>query len=79
MAHCCWGHHCPYHCFHHGYYPGWSGPFHPPPPPPYPPPPADASRDDYVRRLEAEREMLEGRLRRLEDQLAELQRRERAG
>jgi hypothetical protein len=36
-------------------------------------------RDDYVRRLESERDMLEQRLRRLEEQLAELQRGGRSG
>lgn len=78
MPHCCWGSHCPYHHCHHGYYPGWVGPFAPPPA--YPPPPqASPSRDDYVRRLESERDVLEGRLRRLEEQLAELLRRERTG
>lgn len=75
MPHCCWGHHCPYHC-HTGY---WGGPFAPPPAYPPPPPPPYPSRDDYVRRLESERDVLEGRLRRLEEQLAELLRRERTG
>lgn len=77
MHHCWWGPHCPYH---HGYYPGWAEPYpppsaYPPPPPAYPPP----MRDDYVRRLESERDMLEQRLRRLEEQLAELQRGGRSG
>ncbi len=78
MPHCCWGPHCPYHHCHHGY---WAGPFPPGPvyAPPPPPPQAYPSRDDYARRVEAERDALEGRLRRIEEQLAELLRRERTG
>lgn len=72
MHHCWWGPHCLYH---HGYHPGWETPYppfaYPLPPPSYPPPPL---RDDYVRRLESERDLLEQRLRRLEQQLAEVQR-----
>jgi hypothetical protein len=73
MHHCWWGPHCPYH---HGYYPpNWAEPYSPPPAyaPPgggYPQP----SRDEYLRRLESDRDMLEQRLRRLEQQLADLQR-----
>lgn len=69
MHHCWWGPHCPYHHF-----PGWAEPI-PPPALWYPPP----SRDDYVRRLESERDMLERRLRRLEEQLVEIQRGGRSG
>ena len=42
---------------------------------PHCPPPAPGSaRDEHIRLLEAERAMLDQRLRRLEEQLAELQR-----
>jgi hypothetical protein len=71
MHHGWWGH-CP--C-HHDYYPGWAESY--PPPSAYPPPPSahpPPLRDEYVRRLESERDMLEQRLRRLEQQFAEFQR-----
>lgn len=62
-------HHCPYHHCH--YSPGFAEPY---PPMAYGPPPRSLPRDDYVTRLETERGALEQRLRRLEDQLADLQR-----
>jgi hypothetical protein len=75
MHYHCWGPHCPYHHGHHGYAPYWAQPFPPPPASPLPPPePPGSFRDEYVRRLEGERDMLERRLRRLEEQVAELQR-----
>ncbi len=70
MPCCCHWRHCPYHHYYH-YGPGWAEAYAPPA---YGPPPREEARDEYVRRLEAERGMLEQRLRRLEDQLAELQR-----
>jgi len=50
---CCWGHHC-----HYGHPWGWGEPY-----PPIPPRYGPSSREDYVRRLEEERDMLEQRLR----------------
>lgn len=67
------------HCPYHAYYPGWPAGY---PPAGYPPPhymTPEPERDDYIRRLESERELLEKRLRRVEEQLAELQRAGRAG
>jgi hypothetical protein len=65
---CCYWHHCPYH---HHHWPGWAEAY---PRAPYGPPPPSVARDEYVTRLESERAALEQRLRRIEDQLAELQR-----
>jgi hypothetical protein len=70
MPCCCHWHHCPYHNYHH-YWPGWADAY---PPPAFGSPPPGSERDEYIRRLESERGTLEQRLRRLEDQLVELQR-----
>lgn len=70
MPCCCHWHHCPYHHYRH-YRAGWAEAY---PPPAYGPPPPDSERDEYIRHLESERGTWEQRLRRLEDQLAELQR-----
>jgi hypothetical protein len=71
---CCyhWEHHCPYHHHYHRW-PGWAEAYPAPASGPPPVPPGSA-RDEYVRLMEAERAVLEQRLRRLEDQLTELQR-----
>jgi len=69
MPCCCHWHHCPYH----HYWPGRADAYLYPPPA-YGSPPPGSERDEYIRRLESERGTLEQRLRRLEDQLVELQR-----
>lgn len=59
---CCCGHH-----HHHCYHGGWPEPY-----PPYPWRYGSPPREEYVRGLEEERDMLERRLRRLEQELEEL-------
>ncbi len=66
MPCCCDYHHC-HHCHHHWYSPAWYEAA--PPPSWYPGPWAS---EGYVRRLEEERDLLERRLRRLEEELADL-------
>lgn len=67
---CC----CDYHHHHHWYAPAW---YEAAPPPSwrYGPP----TGEGYVRRLEEERDLLERRLRRLEQELADLRQTVRPG
>jgi len=63
---CC----CDYH--HHLHRPHWLHWIWPEPYPPYPGRYPPSPREDYVRGLEEERDLLEQRLRRLERELEEL-------
>jgi hypothetical protein len=70
MSHCCGYHHHHHHCWCPGE--GYEEPY-----PPYPHRYAGAPREDYLRRLEEERDLQERRLRRLEQELEELRRQRR--
>ncbi len=70
MPYCCGSHHHHHHCWH----PEWDWPE---PYPPYPRRYTESPRDDYLRRLEEERDLQEQRLRRLEQELEELRRQRR--
>lgn len=70
MPHCCGYHHHHHHCWCPGE--GYEESY-----PPYPYRYAGAPREDYLRRLEEERDLQERRLRRLEQELEELRRQRR--
>lgn len=66
----CCHHHCPHACYPYARYEwDWSEPY-----PPYPRRYRSPSRDPYTQSLEEDRERLEARLRRLEQELEELRR-----
>jgi hypothetical protein len=71
MPYCCGYHHHHHHCWSPW---DWDEESYPPYPRRYAGPP----REGYVRRLEEEREMMERRLRRLEQELEELRQQRRS-